>query len=145
MENNDFNLLTKALCHYFPHNVKIQVEIPFISEEEYPIETLKKLDLQNYTANDCRIETVKPVLRPLESLTDKEVLVFTGVKGINLPLTYRDLDKLRKSVIEGSTAIVAYLNRYLNKADWLLENKFDCYGLIPLGLAIPATEETYKQ
>ena len=74
---------------------------------------------------ECELNTIKPYLRPMSSMTEEEketYEMFFNEDGL--------LD----------TSVDTYL-------DWLLENHFDYRGLIPMGLAIEVTEENnpYKK
>ena len=70
---------------------------------------------------ECELNTIKPYLRPISSMTEEEKKtdeMFFNEDGLL------------------NTSIDTYL-------DWLLENHFDYRGLIPKGLAIEATEDMY--
>lgn len=68
------------------------------------------------------IESVKPYLRPMSSMTEEEK------KDYNSKFEGRDFSW---EIYYGST-------------DWLNEHHFDYRGLIPMGLALPAPEGMYK-
>ncbi len=69
------------------------------------------------------VECVKPYLRPMSSMTEEETLEFvnTTIKSLEYPMwtTY--------------------------SYDWLNAHYFDYRGLIPMGLALEAPEEMYKE
>lgn len=70
---------------------------------------------------ECELNTIKPYLRPMSSMTEEEKKtdeMFFNEDGLL------------------NTSIDTYL-------DWLLVNHFDYRGLIPRGLAIEATEDMY--
>lgn len=70
---------------------------------------------------ECELNTIKPYLRPMSSMTEEEketYEMFFNEDGL--------LD----------TSVDTYL-------DWLLENHFDYRGLIPKGLAIEAPKGMY--
>lgn len=70
---------------------------------------------------ECELNTIKPYLRPMSSMTEEEKKTYE---------MFFNEDGLL------NTSIDTYL-------DWLLENHFDYRGLIPKGLAIEATEDMY--
>lgn len=71
---------------------------------------------------ECELNTIKPYLRPMSSMTEEEKKTYE---------MFFNEDGLL------NTSIDTYL-------DWLLENHFDYRGLIPKGLAIEATEDMYN-
>lgn len=72
---------------------------------------------------ECELNTIKPYLRPMSSMTEEEKKTYE---------MFFNEDGLL------NTSIDTYL-------DWLLENHFDYRGLIPKGLAIEATEDMYSE
>jgi hypothetical protein len=66
-------------------------------------------------------------------MTDKELIEFLEIKGLNL-----NSDEL-KTFRNGKTAIVSTLPLYSRSIDWLNAHHFDYRGLIEKGLAIDAT------
>ena len=91
-----------------------------------------------YFGEDCGISVdnvskIKPYLLPMSSMTDKDLVEFLQIKGMNL-----NSDEL-KTFRRGTTAIVSTLPSYSRHIDWLNKNHFDYRGLIEKGLAIDAT------
>ncbi len=82
-----------------------------------------------------RFGEVLPYLRPMSSMTDKELATFLEIRGMNL-----NSEQL-KTFREGQTAIVSTLPSYSRHIDWLNAHHFDYRGLIGKGLAIEVTEE----
>ena len=74
--------------------------------------------------NFCRIEAVKPYLRPLSSMTEEEENELTSI-----------------AVLGGYNGSV--FNSFV-VVDWLNKNKFDYRGLIPMDLALEALKGMYK-
>lgn len=94
---------------------KIALSSKFNREGDwYPIEEANEL-------------LIKPYLRPMSSMTLKEIEEFRHFK-----------DYLRES--ECKIHIANY-----NQIQWLLETHFDFMGLIPKGLAVDATEENITE
>lgn len=73
--------------------------------------------------NFCRIDTVKPYLRPMSSMTDEEK---------------EEYDDLRKKYYKNAKGAA------IDLIDWLNKNMFDYRGLIPIGLALEAPERMYN-
>ena len=72
-------------------------------------------------------------LFPLSSMTDKDLIEFLQINGMNL-----NSDEL-KTFRRGQTTIVSTLSSYSRHIDWLNAHHFDYRGLIEKGLAIDAT------
>ncbi|MEE3414836.1 MAG: hypothetical protein VZR53_05645 [Prevotella sp.] len=80
-----------------------------------------------------RIESIKPYLRPMSSMTEEEKKEFDNFCVID------------EFVWEGKTEI-GYKNQAIIMSvaiNWLLKKHFDFMDLIPKGLAIEVTEENY--
>lgn len=80
-----------------------------------------------------RIESIKPYLRPMSSMTEEEKKEFDNFCVID------------EFVWEGKTEI-GYKNQAIIMSvaiNWLLKKHFDFMDLIPKGLAIEVTEEYY--
>lgn len=82
-----------------------------------------------------RLDEVKPYLRPMSSMTDRELIEFLEIRGMNL-----NSEELR-TFREGKTAIVSTLPSYSRHIDWLNAHHFDYRGLIEKNLAIAVTKE----
>jgi hypothetical protein len=117
MTQEDKKLLLIDLSARLPYGVKVQY-----NNEIYNIDYISalyeevKLDIpNNYTIG---ISEVKPYLRPMSSMTEKEKLMYEGLMI--------------------GTDNISYM---LDIIDWLLKNHFDFRGLIPKGLAIEVTKD----
>lgn len=66
-------------------------------------------------------------------MTDKELIEFLKIRGLNL-----NSDEL-KTFRNREIAIVTTLSLYSRHIDWLNKHHFDYRGLIPMGLAIDAS------
>jgi hypothetical protein len=97
---------------------------------------------------DYGLEYIKPYLRKLSSMTEKEFVYFMDIRGMNLKS-----DEIQKMMSEyfnhpNSIAIVNRLSSYSNNIDWLNKNMF-AYRTIggkdmfELGLALEAPEGMY--
>ena len=120
MTREEKELLLKDLCARLPYGVMVQDDIG----------RTYKLNLGNaYLAdlcygNGCYIETpIKPYLRPLSSMTEKEMT------------EYKKLSVLQPTNNGYDWHEVATIDAL----DWLLANHLDFMGLIDEGLAIDCT------
>ena len=134
MTNEQKQLLLKVLCAMSPYGVKGlhrgQVHSITIMDasELYP-----SLQVDGYDAW-FPIETFKPYLRPMSSMTEEEK------EYIRNRWCYEDWG-----------TVCEFLNHYQIDAcdsydfvDWLNKYHFDYRGLIPMGLALEAKEGMYK-
>ena len=122
MTQEENNLLLVDLCGRLPYGVMVQDDIG----------RTYKLNLGNaYLADLCYgngayIETpIKPYLRPMSSMTEKEMT------------EYKKLSVLQPTNNGYDWHEVATIDAL----DWLLANHFDFRGLIEKGLAIEVTED----
>ena len=133
----DKELLLKDLCARLPYGIKFLRESwNFETDQEMSvIEVLEDIDKDGYINNTkvYKVEDIKPYLFPLSSMTDKDLIEFLQIKGMNL-----NSDELKTFRREPIT-IVSILPSYSRHIDWLNKNHFDYRGLIEKGLAIDAT------
>jgi hypothetical protein len=117
MTQKQKELLLKDLCARLPYNLVINCT------EEDDEKTNFNCFLAPDMIKDIKSETaywiIKPYLRPMSSMTNSEVV--------------------ERNILFYSGPECKY---QLN--DWLDEHMFDYRGLIPMGLALEATEDMYK-
>lgn len=128
----DKELLLKDLCARLPYGVKVNGVFLNYNKDNGKI-LYERCDKKFIYEHLDRYETLKPYLFPLSSMTDKDLIEFLQIKGMNL-----NSDEL-KTFRRGTTAIVSTLPSYSRHIDWLNKNHFDYRGLIEKGLAIDAT------
>ena len=87
-----------------------------------------------YTNKYVEIETVKPYLFPISSMTEKQREEFLNIQSEERKIL---LDALIKYRYEKEDKIPIIPPQ--KQIDWLNANNFDYRGLIPMGLAIDAT------
>lgn len=145
MTQEQKQLLLKDLCARLPFSIKIQCTT-------HPhVLTLKGIINNriyhtpyfigcNVEVSNHSIEDVKPYLRPMSSMTEEErkelsdylcEQVMSNKIGITIP----------PNPTQGKGIPFIWMGDCL---DWLDKNMFDHRGLIPMGLALPATENMYK-
>lgn len=142
MNYQDKKNLIETLGAMLPHEVLIS--IPLDNEQE-GIARLTGIDEEGNCTVDIPVDSVtfkagenaKPYLRNLLSLTDEEkkAIALSIKNGTILP-NFRNPDKneMFSFLVKSSTEVF----------NWLIENKFDCFGLIKKGLAFQAKEGMYN-
>lgn len=126
MTKENKELLLRDLCARLPYGVKVRCdfgldgEITEISRTKNNLYYCKYLDCKE---GYCYIESLKPYLFPLSSMTDKQY----------------DQLYIDSRVKNDSIDILDALANDMDAIDWLNKNHFDYRGLIEKGLAIDAT------
>lgn len=138
MTQEDKELLLKDLSDRLPYGVfcvGITYDLDDDGEKYIPVKVKDTLtEVHNYkleTASvrlglisSCRLETIKPYLRSMPSMTEEERQEY---------LAECDKDD------EDSITTPRY-----HGIDWLNKKMFDYRGLIPMGLALDAPNDMYK-
>ena len=139
MTQEDKELLFKDLCARLPYGVKCENFSHTYGRNVFKVTDIRDngyicgiIDVQYGSSVFDPLE-LKPYLFPLSSMTDKDLIKFLQIKGMNL-----NSDEL-KTFRRGTTVIVSTLPSYSRHIDWLNKNHFDYRGLIEKGLAIDAT------
>ena len=133
MTKENKEILIKDLCTRLPYGVKVLFEnkvfsIDYISAKYEEI----KLDIpDNYTLD---ISNVKPYLFPLSSMTREQLFDVQEIIGKN----EIEIEDGFFHIINSDRNTISYLE-ILAVLEWFYKNHFDIYGLIPMGLAIDAT------
>ena len=129
MTQEEKNLLLKDLCARLPYKVKVCL---------YKKETciLTGIDghevYLNVDSDSFRIESIKPYLRPMSSMTEEE----DKEAKTNGCIIYHDTSPKNRGLM-----VIAPPKGI----DWLNAHHFDYRGLIEKGLALEALEDMYKQ
>ena len=130
MEKEDKELLIRDLCARVPYKIKV-----YLYEKETCF-FLTGIDGNEVYLNlyllPFRIESIKPYLRPLSSMTEEEKYELSGVNGV------LDVD------FEFETYKVVHLLKSHNVIDWFNKHHFDYRGLIEKGLALVAPDGMYN-
>lgn len=136
MEKADRDLLIRDLSARLPYGVKVRCAIPFLEEDDYPIEELTRIskDILTVNGSTIRIENVKPYLRPLSSMTSEERKECEKLMEVREARDTGGVDGAKWYVYHDTLASI----------DFLLSRQFDFRGLIELGLALEAPEGMYK-
>ena len=118
MTREDKELLLKDLCARLPYGVKIELTWWVMDEGTYINATLEPDHIEQLLNNEDRITEIKPYLFPLSSMTEEQKKEYQYIT--------------ERWMYDSSYSIS-------DSIDWLNKNHFDYRGLIPMGLAINAT------
>lgn len=126
MTQEDKELLLKDLCSRLPYGVKIQYHHiqETITDILLDINMFGRVNIYGHIKDIC---DVKPYLFPISSMTEEQKKEYGKVCVL-------DTEILSRHPMDGSPFPALY-----NSQDWLNKNHFDYRGLIPMGLAIDAT------
>ena len=123
------DLLFRDLCTRIPYNVKcynIKYRLD-LAEEIICITVHYNHPCVQLGTHLYKLEQVRPYLFPLSSMTEKQKKEYRKVCEL-------DTEILSKHPMDETPFPALY-----NSQDWLNKNHFDYRGLIPMGLAIDAT------
>ena len=118
MTREDKKLLLKDLCTRLPYGVKIEFTWWVMDEGTYINATLEPDHIEQLLNNEDSITEIKPYLFPLSSMTEEQKKEYQYIT--------------ERWMYDSSYSIS-------DSIDWLNKNHFDYRGLIPMGLAIDAT------
>ena len=130
MTQEDRELLLKDICARLPYGI-------FVKEGDVDDRVIYTYDYHPH------IETCKPYLRPMSSMTDEE---FQELHSICPHSTFNKTNVSGWIIgIDGSEyGRISRIDEISKLLDWLNKNMFDFRGLIPMGLALEAPEGMYK-
>ena len=128
MTQENKELLLKDLCARLPYGVKCSFgvddavyEITGINPTCCGASEIQATHVKSSVNGDFRLNSCKPYLFPLSSMTEEQMFDFATVQAENCKGSYPTLSEC--------SAII----------DWGYKHHFDIYGLIPKGLALDAT------
>ena len=135
MTQNEKELLLKDLCARVPYGVKyMRYSWDYDTDQELPvIETLECADKDGYI-NHRRVYTVddiKPYLFPLSSMTEEQKQEYTYIVNYISP---DDTENWKEGEF-------IYVEQFSQLMHFYHINHLDYMGLIPMGLAIDATDK----
>lgn len=135
MEKEQKELLIIDLCARLPYGVKVHIKGEYKTPRKVYNVYIEDKTITYFKGFDCieeDIENVKPYLRPMSSMTNKE------------------REEYRKFSYYGAAGIRTNDNSEMvgvpsfEKMDYLISHHFDFRGLIPKGLAIEAPKDMYN-
>ena len=137
MTQEDKELLLKDLCARLPYGLKVKCE-----KYSFPVTILYGSNIDEVKFKETggieNICTIKPYLFPFSSMTEGQK------EELNKKFNVQFLGNTIYSIhyhSEGcwDTDLELDLQDWLWFINWCYKNHFDIYGLIPMGLAIDAT------
>ena len=136
MTQKDKELLFRDLCARIPYNVKCYNSKyrPDLAEEIICITVNYNHPCIQLGTYLYKLEQVKPYLFPLSSMTKEQLFEVQEILGKN----EIEIEDGFLSIIDSSRNTITYLE-ILALLNWFYKNHFDINGLIPMGLAIDAT------
>ena len=133
------DILLKDLCARVPYRTFVCLNPGAYNKPETCILTGvhgEKVHL-NVDSDPFRVDHIKPYLRPLSSMTDKEKdELYTAMDW------YGEIDESGNVYTKGQEKV--YRETFYEYTDWLISHHFDYHGLIEKGLALEAPEDMYK-
>lgn len=117
------DLLLKDLCARLPYGVKVEI---YKDEPPYKLKGYDGKDFLSDSGWDYLIEQCKPYLFPLSSMTEEQKEEF-NTKSFELQLKVIDDEIMYEKATEF-------------QVDFYNKHHLDWRGLIPMGLAIDATD-----
>lgn len=150
MTQEDRNLLVQDLCGRLPYGVIVQVNDGLRGTYDRRLVQVF-CDRVSCSVNVCNplkecicIDSVKPYLRPMSSMTEEEKdelfrLSTMGNGGVNT-----DWESLGVEIISTHPRYGDHYSTDYSAIDWLNREMFDYRGLIPKGLALETPEGMYE-
>ena len=129
MTQEEKQLLLKDLCARLPYEVIVLVSSPHTTD---PIR--KKLNANLIFGFQKSVLTIKPYLRPMSSMTKEEKQEMSDGSSIAFEPAMNGISGYCPETMAWS----AY------NIDYCISHHLDYRGLIPMGLALEATEGMYK-
>ena len=146
MPQKEKELLLADLCSRLPYGIiahnsfgDFDVEITGIVGVESADISCTYISVKEYIDSEDNIECIKPYLRPMSSMTEKEMeeLQKEHLKDEKLFIECINKSKTGDNSMRGK--VITHF-----AADWCHRNHFDYCGLIEKGLAIEAPEDMYQ-
>ena len=140
MKQEDKDLLLQDLCGRLPYGVKCRYQhIQYV--ENGKIIDINMFGLVNVDGHIKDICDIKPYLFPLSNMTEGQTeevhnLIYQGVAE-SIEETKEWLKTRKENELRPIT--LTYILSYTLVIDWFCKNHFDYRGLIPMGLAMDAT------
>ena len=135
MTQEEKQLLLKDLCARLPYGVKVTFQNNGFRWDWYQtLYEIKKCDDGDYSINGWGIHGIKPYLRPMSSMTQKEEEDLKQI--IEIELNYLASGHVGHTVESAASSTF--------EIDFYNSHHFDFRGLMPMGLALEAPKDMYK-
>lgn len=145
MTAQDKDLLFRDLCARLPYRVRIRLDNYYTKDTEESV--LSSYLVDSYYAIEYR--NLRPYLRPMSSMTKEEIEEYRNLSdeviGSYGPYHHEfSVHCVRLGIKPGNPheCVDDFLN--MEAIDWLNKKGFDYRGLIPMGLALEAPKDMYK-
>lgn len=152
MDKEDKDLLLKYLCMALPYGVIVDYKENEFELPHWKITTIHPETFEGWIGYNKRVGAgsesgsisfnigdVKPYLRPMSSMTEKEKEELKSLYDAE-NVTNESICFLEGGTLEEYEAETSFVFCYC-VVEWLLEHHFDFMGLIPKGCAIEVTKE----
>ena len=144
MTQEEKELVIKDLCGRLPYGVMCKRGArarKVVYVKPYQLYAIG-LDNGEYISQEYTVEDVKPYLRPMSSMTEKERNELRQLMNCDA-VTDCSLEYAVGGCVDYDDFLVYYEDSS-KLTDWLNKNMFDYRELIPKGLALEAPEGMYK-
>lgn len=129
MTQEQKDLLLRDLCGRLPYGVKVQIKMKIVVLDSICNDDGYYFNFIGEDREGVNIGNIKPYLFPLSSMTEEQCYELSSIRS-----GFQDCWKYIKTPIP-----LAICN--FEQIDWFHKNHFDYRGLIPMGLAIDATDK----
>ena len=129
MTQSKKDLLLKDLCSRLPYKVKVQINDEIVVLDSICDDDGYHFNFIGDNKEGVNISDIKPYLRPMSSMTDEDHAIYSKI--------WEDAGK--SAYLVGSHHLISTIKAYKVATDYLLSKHYDVSGLIPIGLAIDAT------
>jgi len=127
MTQEEKSILLKDLCGRLPYGITIyRITDNSIHHIQYSDITENIYQFSHFLEYSG-VDNIKPYLRPMSSMTEEEESKYNLIQGLQ-----------HWTVEDGM------IQNYGDAIDWLNAHHFDYRGLIPMGIALEAPEDMYK-
>jgi hypothetical protein len=130
MTQKDKELLLGDLCSRLPYFTKVQIKNEIVVLDSICDDDGYRFNFIGDDKEGVTIEQIKPYLFPISGMTEEQKVEYDKMSEL-------DIDYTITQIKNDSLIWTSGLNRF----NWLLKNHFDVYGLIPMGLAIDASDK----
>ena len=140
MTQEEKQILLKDLCGRLPYGVKVKYRdsILELGYSLYAIDGTIAFEKYPMIYFMDKIDTVKPYLRPMSSMTEEEYKEYDSATDLDVA----DSAETLRENLKAKTRV--RISKWYHGTDWLDAHHFDYRGLIPMGLALEAPEGMYK-
>ena len=130
MKQEEKDLLLRDLCARLPYFTKVQIKNEIVVLNSICDDDGYHFNFIGDDREGVTIEQIKPYLFPISSMTEEQKEEYDKMSELDIEYT---ITQIKNDSLIWTTG--------LNRFNWLLKNHFDVYDLIPMGLALDATDK----